>query len=149
MRYENTPRPLIEDHYHIRELIERQEVRTQDRIYHQNREKALAERQALIKDNKLKDIKEFWCDRCRKDFVGEAILNVEIDWSNPAQNIAFYRTKCFCGAWALRPITDRLRDSYPFRSRRAAKERGVHFADTVQPWETGFQLLYGRKNKSR
>lgn len=146
--YENTPRPAIEDHPHIRMLIERQEVRTEDRVYYQKREKDNAERMKDVKDAPVKDIKEFYCVPCRLDFFSEGIKEVEIDWTNKGQYIAFYRTKCPQGHWCMRLITDRFKDAFFFRSRKVARDRGEHFADTVQEWESGFQLLYGRKNKS-
>lgn len=140
------PKPLIESHYHIESLIEFQDKKAADRNYYRDREKLAEERQGLIKDAKLKDIKEFWCTRCKRDFVGEAILQVEIDWSCPTQNIAFYKTKCFCGTWAMRYVTDRHSDPYWFRSRKVAGDRGNHALDILQPWETNYQMLYGRKN---
>lgn len=148
MRYEHTPRPAIEDHHHIRELIERQEARTADRIYHQVKDKNLSERMSDIKAEQWKAVKDFWCPTCEVDFLSEGIKEVEIDWSNPAQYIAFYRTKCSKGHWCQRLITDRLKDIYFYRSRRVARDRAVHFGDTLQPWQTGFNLMYGRKNKS-
>lgn len=147
-RYEHTPRPLIEEHPHIRELIERQEVRTQDRIYHQKRLKNIDERNSFIKEFAPKSVMAFWCDTCRKDFMGEAIKQVEIDWTNPLQYIAFYRTRCVCGAWCMRIISDRHKDPYFYRSRKVARDRGEHHADTIQEYQTGYNMLYGRKNKS-
>lgn len=146
--YENIPRPAVEYHPHIRELIERQEVRTADRIYHQNKEKLAAERNAEIKDTKPREIKEFYCGECREDFFSWTIKQVEVDWTNKTQYIAFYRAKCARGHWCQRLITDRFRDNFYYRSRKVHRDRGVHYADTVQPHETGFQLLYGRKNAS-
>lgn len=146
MRYEATPRPEVEYHPHIQELIERQEVRTADRIYHQNRLKQLEERNADIRDAKPKDIKEFWCEECKAEFFAESIKEVEVDWNNSTQYIAFYRSKCPKGHWAMRLISDRFKDAFYFRSRKVAKDRGIHFGDTLQPHETGFQMLYGRKN---
>ena len=44
MKYEHIPRPDVEHHHHIRNLIERQEVRSKDKIIYQNRAKEQAER---------------------------------------------------------------------------------------------------------
>lgn len=146
--YENTPRPEVEQHPHIRFLIESQNRRALDRTMYQNRDKARAERISDIKAVKDKEVKEFYCTTCRVDFFAWAIKEVEVDWSNPTSYIAFYRTKCAKGHWCMRHITDTFKDSYFFRSRKIVRERGVYFADTVQSWETGFQLLYGRKNRA-
>lgn len=145
MRYEQTPRPNVEQHYHIRELIEGQDKRAKDRSYHLDKQKERDERNQLIKDNKVKELVDFHCETCAEDFRGEAIKQVEVDWSNPMQNIAFYKSKCFKGHWCMRHITDRFRDAYWFKSKNVAKDRGKHHNDILQPFETGYNLLYGKK----
>jgi len=145
MRYEHIPRPDIEYHPHIQDLIERQEKRTEDRNYYRNRVKELEERNDLIKDSKFFTQTDFWCDKCKKDFKAQAIKQVEVDWSNTSQNIAYYKTKCFKGHWCIRLITDRHRDEFWFKSRFVSLDRGNHFKDILQPHETGFNLMYGYK----
>lgn len=147
MRYEHTPRPEIEGHYHIRELIERQEKRADDRNTYRSRQKANEERSHTIQDSKIFTLTDFWCNVCGKDFKAQAVKQVEIDWSNISQSIAFYKTKHWCGAWCIRLITDKHKDAYWIRSRAVHRDRGSHFADMVQPHETGFSMLYRRKNK--
>lgn len=142
MRYEHTPRPNVEHHYHIQELIESQEKRTYDRTYHRDKAKNAQERNDLITDAKGKEMKAFWCETCKEDFLAESVKEVEIDWSCPTQYIAFYRTKCFKGHWCMRFITDTHRDAYWMRSKRVVQERGEHYQDTIQPHETGFNTLY-------
>lgn len=141
----NEPRPEIENHYHIRELIERQEKRSDDRIYHQQRVKNNEEREKEIAVAPQKEVKMFWCNHCQKDFQGEAFKHVEVDWTNPSQRIALYKTKCFCGEWSARLITDRWKDGYTFRSKKVAKDRMRHFEDLIQPFETNYELLYSKK----
>lgn len=145
--YENTPRPKVEDHPHIRELIERQEVRTQDRIYHQRKDKNAGERMSDIKAAPWKEVKEFYCTDCRSDFFSEGIKEAEMDWTNSKQYIAFYRSKCPKGHWCMRLITDRFKDTFYFRSRKIARDRGEHALDMVQEWESGHELLYGRRKQ--
>ena len=145
MKYDHEPRPNIEHHYHIRELIEGQEKRTADRNYHRDKEKEREERNDLIKDAKLVTLTDFWCEGCKKDFKSIAIKQIETDWSNSTQNIAFYKTKCYCGKWCIRLITDRYRDAFWSKSKLMALDRGNHFADTIQPYETNFNLLYGKR----
>lgn len=141
MKYEHTPRPDTENHYHIRELIERQEKRTEDRNYTRDKQKERDERDNDIKSVKYTDIIDYWCSDCAKDFRAISIKQVQKDW-NIDQNIAFYKTKCDCGKWCIRHITDKHKDSYFIKSRMLAKDRGVHHVDTLQPWQTGFNTLY-------
>jgi len=139
------PKPNIEFHYHIQELIERQRIRSDDREYHRQRIKTLDDREDLIKDSKEFILTDFWCDKCKQDFKAVAVRQIEVDWSNSSQRIAFYKTKCFKGHWVIRLITDRHVDAFYAKSKLLALDRGNHYADTVQPFESGFNLLYGKK----
>tara|TARA_R110000868_G_scaffold86958_1_gene243526 strand:- start:15615 stop:15959 length:345 start_codon:yes stop_codon:yes gene_type:complete len=112
---------------------------------HRNREQAQKEREDLIKDSKSVDIKEFWCDECKMDFAELVWKQVEVDWSNTAQRIAFYKTKHECGNWCIRLITDRNRDAYWFESMQVSRDRGKHHNDILQSFETGYNLLYGKR----
>lgn len=144
--YDHTPRPEIEQHYHIRNLIEGQEKRTEDRNYHRNKDKAKEERGDSIRESKLIDIKEFWCDHCKRDFRCVTYRQVETDWSNTSQHVAFYKGKHRkCGRWAIRLITDKNRDGYWMKSRLVRIDQGKHHNDTIQPWQTNFNLLYGKR----
>ena len=148
MNYENTPRPELENHPHIRMLIETQEKKTKDRNLHRDKDKELAERQEEIDRYKPVDIIEFLCEECKEDFAHLAYKQVETDWSNTAQKIAFYKgVHEDCGTWAIRYITDRNADPYWMQSAQVARDRGKHFADILQPFESGFELMFGRKNK--
>lgn len=144
MRFDQTPHPTIEDHYHIQELIHAQERRRDDRVAAQNRAKSRAERDELIADAKVFEVKDFWCDTCKEDFVAQAVKQVEEDWYAD-QRISFYKTKCWKGHWCIRLVTDKQADGFYYKSKLMALDRGNHFADTVQPWETGFNMLYGKK----
>jgi len=147
MKYEYIPRPDIEQHYHIRELIENQDKKSDDRNYHRDKEKQREERTALIKDSKLVAVIDFWCSKCKKDFKFMAVKQVEIDWTNQSQYVAFYRSKCSKGHWCIRLITDRHRDGFFQRSKLIAVDRAKYHNDILQPWQTGYELLYGKKNK--
>lgn len=136
------PKPLTEEHWHIQDLIDAQEKRVDDREYHRNKAKLAQERMDLIKDAAAKQLTAFWCETCEDDFLAEAIKEVEIDWSCPTQYIAFYRTKCFTGHWCMRLITDKHKDAYWFKSKRVKADQGKHYKDTIQPFETGFNMLY-------
>lgn len=139
-----TPKPLIEEHYHIQELIARQEVRTADRIYHRNKEKALAERNEEIAKAPAAKMEVFYCRECCEDFQHAALKQVEEDMDDPTILHAFYRAKCRKGHWVARLVTDRHRDQYWSRSRAVALDKAAHASDLLQPFEEGFQLLYGK-----
>jgi hypothetical protein len=145
MNLDHTPHPLLEDHYHIRDLINAQERRAADRQYHRDRIKEQEDRNGIIADAKPVTLTEFWCDECHLDFKGEAVKQIEDDWTNPKQQIAFYKTKCFKQHWCIRLITDRHMDGFFQKSRRVAADRGNHAIDTLQPFETGFNMVYGKK----
>lgn len=149
MRYENTPRPQIEDHHHIRELIEIQEKRSNDRTLHREHEALLQERRKELASLPTRHTMPFWCSKCREDFQAETILEIEHAWEKPDEVIAFYRTKCFKGHWCIRLGLDKHRDPYFERSKAVAKDRGEHRADMLQPWDSGYDMLYKRKNIHR
>lgn len=142
----NVPKPTVEEHYHIRQLIERQEKRTADRNDYREREKARLERMSELRDAKPVTITDFYCGTCRKDFKSHAVLHVEHDWTCAGQLLAFYKAKCrTCATWSMRLVLDKYRDVFYYRSRAVKLDQGKHYADTVQPHETGFNLLYGKK----
>ena len=141
MSLKYTPKPLVEEHYHIQELIDSQEKRVEDR----NRTRAIEKQRddtlkyiAGFKDTELLD---FYCDDCNREFVARAKKHVD-NWNN---NIAYYKIKHTCGKWCMRHITDRFRDKYFFKSRRLAKDRVDMFNDTLQSFQTGFNMVYGKK----
>ncbi len=144
MRYEHQPRPLTESHHHVRDLIETQEKKANDRTYHKDKEKAREERNDLIKDAKPYVLADFYCYTCREDFKAQAIKETYVDWTCPTQLIAFYRSKCFDGHWCIRYITDKESDPYWMNSLAVALDRGKHYKDIIQPFETGYNLLYGK-----
>lgn len=142
MKFEQTPHPNIENHYHIQDLINSQEKRSEDRTYHRERIKALEEREILIKEAQNVILTDWYCSKCQKDFKQIGIKYVEQDWSNPSQQLAVYKTKCLKGHWCVRWITDRFNDPYWFRSKWVANDRAKHFNDTLQSFQTGYNLLY-------
>lgn len=134
------PHPVIEEHYHIRELLEAQEVRTAERHRIQERKK--------FEESYLKDLKgfpeiatlDFYCTKCKHDFIARAQKELD-SWDK----VAYYKTKHTCGTWSIRHITDRFRDNYFARSRRVAYDRYKNHNDLLQPFETGFNMVHGKK----
>lgn len=148
MRYEHEPRPDIEYHHHIRDLIEMQDKKARDRQMYRERQKALEDRDKEIASTKPKEVLPFWCRKCKEDFAAETIREIEKDWGDHKSNIAFYRTKCDKGHWCIRLAMDKFYDPYWRLSRKARKDQGEHFADIIQPFESGFELLYGHKKRN-
>lgn len=143
MKYDYQPRPNIEQHHHIRNLIELQEKRSFEREYYRSKEKE--ERLSTIKESSLVVVTDFYCCKCKEDFKSMSVKEVETDWSNENQYVAFYKAKCFKGHWCIRFITDKLSDPFWMNSKLIALDRGRHYQDILQPSENGYNLLYGRK----
>ena len=136
------PRSIVEYHPHIQELVLAHEKRQADRQYHRDIEK--------MRDEAIKDIKiapnfekiHCYCEGCGREFTARAAKIVD-SWSP----IAYYRTKCRCGKWNIRRITDKLWDRYWFKSKEISKQRYENFADILQPFESGFNMLYKTKHE--
>lgn len=143
MRYEHTPRPTVEYHPHIQHLIETQDKRAKARTEFREKEKIKQEREDLIKDSKPFAVVEFWCEKCKKDFIAQTVREIT---QNPysSERDAFYRTKHWCGSWCIRYITDREHDPYWYRSRKVRADRRRYRNDVLQPFESGYNLLYGK-----
>lgn len=137
------PKPLIEEHWYIQELIDGQQKRVDDKEYHREKEKEKQERNKLILDAPLVAVTDFYCNQCQKDFKSMAIRQLEQDWTFN-QFIAFYKAKCDNQHWCIRYITDKQHDPYWMRSKAVARDRGVHHNDILQPFETGYNMLYGK-----
>lgn len=142
--FDQNPHPLIEDHYHIQMLFESQEKKAADRAFHKERIKEREDRDDLIKSAEGFVTTDFYCSECKLDFKSQAIKQIEEDWS-ANQRIAYYKTKCFKGHWCMRLITDKEKDGYYQKSRMIAKQRGMYHNDILQPFETNYNLVYGKK----
>lgn len=140
MNYDHTPRPEVERHYHIKELIETQEKRSEERARLNEIEKRRDQNLKDIAGFKDIELLDFWCDRCKVDFIGRAKKQID-SWAP----IAYYKIKHMCGTWTMRHITDRFRDLYFFKSKKVALDRGKAFVDTIQPFESGYNMVYGKK----
>lgn len=140
------PKPLIEEHWHIQNLIKSQQKRAEEREYYRSQAKDKTLRGDLITDSQEFTPKDFFCKKCDVDFISLAHKQVEIDWTNTDQSIAFYKTKHKkCGTWVMRYVTDRLKDPYWQLSKVVATDRGKHSLDLLQPFENNYNLVYGKK----
>ena len=134
------PRPLLEYHYHIEELIKRQEKRHDDRTYFREMKKASQERQSEIDSVKNIVVTDFYCKKCDDEFRGVVIKQIELPFNGPP--IAYFKHKCDKGHWCMRYITDKYKDPYWRLSKAVARDKGKNYKDLIQPSEEGFNLLY-------
>lgn len=139
--FTQSPHPLIEDHYHIRELIEAQQKRAADRTNWQEQKKNIDAFQKYVDGFKNVELLDFYCERCEVDFVGRARKQVD-SWDQ----LAYYKIKHRCGTWCMRLITHRFRDKYFFRSKKVAYDRSVNSKEMLQPFQTGYNMMYGKQN---
>lgn len=136
----HTPKPVVEEHYHIIDLINAQERRTRERVMYQDRAKAIDSFLKEVAGFKDIDTLDFYCEKCDREFVARARKHID-SWSH----FASYKIKHTCGEWCSRHITDRFKDKYFFKSRFLAHQRVDQHNDTLQPFESGFNMLYGKK----
>ena len=133
-------RSTAEYHPEIQALVKAHEKRQADRQYHRDIEK--------MRDDMIKEIKsapEFekihcYCEGCGREFTARAGKIVD-SWSP----IAWYITKCRCGKRQLRRITDKIWDRYYFKSKEIFKQRFDNFADILQPFQSGYEMMWGKK----
>ena len=138
--FKENPHPLVEDHYHIQDLINKQTKRAAERTQWQERKKADEQWAKDFQGFKQVELLDFHCQHCNLDFVARAAKQLD-GWNK----IAYYKTKHRCGEWAIRHITDRFQDGYFFHSRKVAYDRGVNAKELLQPFQSGFNTLYGKK----
>lgn len=134
------PHPLVEDHYHIRELIEAQQKRADERTKYQNEKKNQEGFSKYVNGFKQIELLDFFCTHCGRDFIARAKKQVD-SWGE----LAYYKTKHRCGTWCIRHVTDKHRDSYFYRSKRVAYDRANNINEMLQPFQSGFNTLYGKK----
>jgi len=143
-KFDQNPHPLVEDHYYIQELINAQQKRSEERTKWQNEKKSLEEFDKFIGGFKDIELLDFWCSHCERDFTGRAKKQID-SWDR----IAYYKIKHRCGTWCIRHITDRFRDNYFFRSKKVAYDRAINSREMLQSFETGYNMMYGKKDNAR
>lgn len=134
------PKPLIEEHYHIQSLIERQEKRAAERTYFREKDQLKYELTEEIAKAPNVVSTEFCCLQCGEEFKGVAIKQIEQPFNGPV--ISYYKHKCDNGHWCMRYITDKYKDPYWRKSKSVARDKGKNYKDMIQPHEEGFNLLY-------
>jgi len=80
--------------------------------------------------------------------MAETIREDERDWGNPDETVSFYRTKCPLNHRCIRLALDKYKDSYFELSRKVAADRGKHAVDILQPFESGYEMMYSHKKRN-
>jgi hypothetical protein len=118
-------------------IIERQgEEREREklaRLFFTERERMVASLPASIST-------EFWCEACQLDFIRQAI-KITQTWTG--QLTAFYETRCACGAYCRRQITDKPSDPYYQQSRLLQASKRKMEIDLLQPHDPRFRIYWG------
>jgi hypothetical protein len=136
---------VVDEHDHIKSLKDRADRKFKERKNHEDSKKLENERESDIAEAKQSMMKDFWCDECGIDITLLAQKVVESDWTNKSQRIAYYVGQCPCGCILRRRITDSWSDPYYLVSDSLNKQRTDNYKDIVQPWESGYNMLYGHK----
>jgi hypothetical protein len=107
-----------------------------------------AQRDALKKELDInEDIPPqiFYCDVCDKDYFPRRIVKIEQDdWDNGGV-YRYWRSK-HCSKWHRRLINHKIKDKFWRKSPSVIRDRRLNSLDMIQPQETGFDMLYGKKN---
>jgi len=88
----------------------------------------------------------FYCKVCKKDYFPKRVVKVEQNDWNTGGTFRFWRSK-HCGTWNVRLITQKLHDKFFIKSPSVCRDRRLNANDLIQPFQTGFNMLYGGKNK--
>lgn len=111
---------------------------------YRDNEKARDELKKEINTDEESPPQIFYCKRCKKDYLPKRIVKVDSkDW-NTNQLFRFWRSK-HCKTWNVRFITNKVKDPFWIKSPSVIQDRRKNALDLIQPGETGFSMLYGKK----
>jgi hypothetical protein len=99
-----------------------------------------SERERLIDSLPASITTEFWCASCLKDFTRQAI-KITQRWTGVLT--AFFETRCACGKYCRRQITDKTSDPYYQQSRMLQASKKALEIDMLQPDDPRFRIYYG------
>lgn len=86
----------------------------------------------------------FYCSKCKQDYFPKRIVKVEQNDWNTGGTFRFWRSK-HCGVWNVRLITQKIKDKFFIKSPSVCRDRRLHQLDMLQPFQTGFDMMYGKK----
>jgi len=87
----------------------------------------------------------FYCYKCKVDYFPKRVVKVEQqDW-NTGGIFRHWRAKHKCGTMNVRLISQKIKDKFFIKSPSVCRDRRLNKLDLLQPQETGFDMLYGKK----
>lgn len=131
----------------IEKLEKRLDKRFEERDKEATRQGYLAENEKEIQDGLKMRISDFYCKRCKCDYLDYKSTGVvESDWSNEDNCVAYWNSRhTKCGTWNRRLITNKRNDPYWVKSPKMKRDVGNYYRDMIQPNQSGFEMLYGKK----
>ena len=88
----------------------------------------------------------FYCKHCKVDYFPKRVVKVEQNDWNTHGVFRFWRAKHKeCGTMNVRLISQKLHDKFFIKSPSVCRDRRRFKLDLLQPTETGFDMLYGKK----
>jgi len=86
----------------------------------------------------------FYCDKCKQDYTPERIYKREVkDWNNNG-TFRYWQSK-HCSKWNTRLISEKIKDKFFIKSPSIIRERRLRKQEMLQPGQSGYDMLYGRK----
>lgn len=123
-------------------------------VMNRNADERAAEKRKREREREL-DVDEsipaviFYCGPCGKDFTPRRIFKEEDqDWNRGGKFRYWKARHRDCGTWCKRLISDKAKDPFWRLSPSVKRQRALFKRDVLQPHETGFNMLYGKKQKA-
>lgn len=143
-RFVNQEDEAMTDHERLKAIIDNQQ---EERQRYKHAQGLSEDNENRIKEGLQMRVTDFYCKNCKCDYQDYRTTGVvETDWNIPGADVAYWNSKHRkCGRWNRRYITGKNNDPYWTRSPKMRRDRGNFYRDMIQPHESGFNLLYGRK----
>ena len=135
----------------MNDQIEKLEQRLEKRFQQRDREKEIEyakyENQKDVQEALQTPITDFYCKKCNCDYEDlNASPIIETDWTQKGKYLVYVNSKHKkCSTWNRRYATNKNLDPYWVKSPKMKRDQGNYYRDMIQPHESGFDMLYGRK----
>lgn len=83
----------------------------------------------------------FYCKECKKDYFPQRIVKVEQNDWDTGGTFRFWRSK-HCSTWNVRLISQKIHDKFFIKSPSIIRDRRRFANDLLQPFQTGYDMLY-------